>query len=127
MRATGPGFHLDTTSGEVECASLVVATGGLSIPKMGATGWGYDLARQFGHRVLPTRAGLVPLTFAGEEAGHWADLAGVSIIAATRGGPHRWVNGLLFTHHGISGPTVLQASASRSGTRSTTSGVPGCQ
>ena len=72
------GFHLHTTLGPVRCASLVVATGGLSIPSLGASGFGYAIARQFGHAVLPTRAGLVPLTLSGRPQEQLQDLAVVS-------------------------------------------------
>ena len=65
------GFRVHTTQGLFHCASLVVATGGLSIPSMGATGFGYEIARQFGHQVLPTRAGLVPLTLSGKHRSGW--------------------------------------------------------
>jgi predicted Rossmann fold flavoprotein len=104
------GFTLQTSSGQFRSQSLVVASGGLSIPRMGATGYGYQLARQFGHAVHPTRAALVPLTFSGKELECWKDLSGVALDVAVEAGGHRWQNGLLFTHLGISGPTVLQAS-----------------
>ncbi|HBD18998.1 MAG TPA: aminoacetone oxidase family FAD-binding enzyme, partial [Arenimonas sp.] len=74
----GGGYQLRTTRGPMRAPALVVATGGLSIPAMGATGFGYELARQFGHAVLPTRAGLVPLTLSGKHQEHYADLAGVA-------------------------------------------------
>jgi predicted Rossmann fold flavoprotein len=107
----GTGFTLATTQGTFACDSLVIASGGLSIPRMGASGYGYQLARQFGHTVTPTRAALVPLTFSGDELDCWERLSGLSVPVAIEADGHRWVNGLLFTHLGISGPTVLQASS----------------
>ena len=104
------GFELQTTAGPVRCDSLVVATGGLSIPAMGATGFGYDLAKQFGHEVLPVRAGLVPLTLSGKHLDHYAELAGVSLPVSARSGKARFDNALLFTHRGLSGPSILQVS-----------------
>ncbi|OPZ13938.1 MAG: tricarballylate dehydrogenase [Alphaproteobacteria bacterium ADurb.BinA280] len=73
VEKTDHGFRLRTTQGVFSAPALVVATGGLSIPSLGATGFGYTLAKQFGHRVLPTRAGLVPLTLSGTHADHWRD------------------------------------------------------
>ena len=109
------GFVLDTDRGAVQAAQLVVATGGLSIPKLGATDFGYRLARHFGHRLVEPRPGLVPLTF---DAGAWAPfstLAGLSLEVAIEAGSgkrrQRFVEDLLFTHRGLSGPAVLQASS----------------
>ena len=107
----GGGFRLRTALGERRAASLVVATGGLSIPKMGATGFGYELARAFGHAVLPTRAGLVPLTLSGKHLEHYADLAGVSLHVSARCGKARFDNAMLVTHRGLSGPAILQISS----------------
>jgi len=114
-RQTAAGFELDTARGRVGAAQLVVATGGLSVPKIGATDFGYRLARQFGHRVIEPRPGLVPLTF---EAAAWTPftpLAGVSMEVAIEAGlgkaRQRFVEDLLFTHRGLSGPAVLQASS----------------
>ena len=109
--APGGGFALRTTKGAMTAQSLVVATGGLSIPKMGATGFGYDIARQFGHAVLPTRAGLVPLTLSGKHQEHYADLAGVSVHVSARCGKARFDNAMLVTHRGLSGPAILQVSS----------------
>lgn len=106
------GFRVASSQGEFEAAALVVATGGLSIPKLGATGLAYDLARQFGLAVVPMRPALVPLLLGqGAEAG-WAALAGVSaeVVAQAGGGP-RFREKLLVTHRGLSGPAVLQASS----------------
>jgi predicted Rossmann fold flavoprotein len=112
VRKTDEGFAVLTTNGEVHADSLVVASGGLSIPSMGATGFGYELARQFGHNVLPTRAGLVPLTLSGKHLEHYQDLAGVALpVAEARVGKRSFRAGLLFTHRGISGPSILQISS----------------
>ncbi len=107
----GDGYVVQTTLGTVTATSLVVATGGLSIPRMGATGFGYALARQFGHSVLPTRAGLVPLTLSGTHLDHYADLAGVSLPVESVCSGQAFRGGLLFTHRGLSGPSILQISS----------------
>ncbi|MEX1197149.1 MAG: NAD(P)/FAD-dependent oxidoreductase [Pseudohongiellaceae bacterium] len=104
------GFRLETGQGTAACESLVVATGGLSIPTMGATGFGHDLARQFGLDVLPLRAGLVPFTLDGESLSWSRELSGVSLdITASCGVSFR--ENLLWTHRGLSGPAVLQLSS----------------
>lgn len=106
------GFRVGTSSGELRATSLVVATGALSIPSMGATGFGYELARQFGHAVLPTRAGLVPLTLSGKHQDSYQDMAGLALpLAQARVERQSFDAGLLFTHRGISGPAVLQISS----------------
>jgi len=104
-------YAVQTAQGSVTATSLVVATGGLSMPRMGATGLGYALARQFGHGVLPTRAGLVPLTLSGTHLDHYADLAGVSLPVESACDGQRFKGGLLFTHRGLSGPSILQISS----------------
>jgi len=112
VRKTEEGFNVMTSHGEVHAQSLVIATGGLSIPTMGATGFGYELARQFGHAVLPTRAGLVPLTLSGKHQERYQDLAGVALpLVETRVGKRAFRAGMLFTHRGISGPSILQISS----------------
>ncbi|MGC1550774.1 MAG: NAD(P)/FAD-dependent oxidoreductase [Rhodanobacter sp.] len=112
VKKTDEGFSVLTAHGEVHAESLVVASGGLSIPSMGASGFGYELARQFGHTVLPTRAGLVPLTLSGKHQEHYQDLAGLALPAVeTRVGKRSFRAGLLFTHRGISGPSILQISS----------------
>ncbi|MEA5444529.1 NAD(P)/FAD-dependent oxidoreductase [Gammaproteobacteria bacterium AB-CW1] len=110
------GFRLQTSAGLYSCESLVIATGGLSIPKMGASGFGYDLARQFGLTVLETRAGLVPFTLDERKLRDLSDLSGVSTeVEACAGGgsgPHAcFRENLLFTHRGLSGPAILQVSS----------------
>jgi predicted Rossmann fold flavoprotein len=112
VRKTPEGFSVLTTRGEVHAESLVVASGGLSIPSMGASGFGYELARQFGHVMQPTRAGLVPLTLSGKHQEHYQDLAGVALpMVETSVGKQGFRAGLLFTHRGISGPAILQISS----------------
>ncbi len=97
--------------GAITCEALVIATGGLSIPKIGATPFGYKIAEQFGVNVLPVRAGLVPLTFQNEMLDFCRALSGVSIDAIVRCGKAEFREGLLFTHRGLSGPSILQISS----------------
>ncbi len=110
-QADDGNFRLRTAQGRFEAASLVVASGGLSIPSMGASGFGYQLAQQFGHAVLPTRAGLVPLTLSGKHAERLHDLAGVSLPVEARCNDTSFRNFMLITHRGISGPAILQISS----------------
>ena len=105
------GFTVDTSRGRFEAASLVVATGGKSIPKMGATGLGYDLAKQFGLAVVPPRPALVPFTFGPELRAQLETLSGVSVDAEVSCGKTRFAEALLFTHRGLSGPAILQISS----------------
>jgi predicted Rossmann fold flavoprotein len=109
----GHGFVVHTGNMEFHAPALVVATGGLSIPKMGATGLGYDLARQFGIAVQECRPGLVPFVLNAEDRQLYCDLAGVSteVVAAVNGGPERFREKMLITHRGLSGPAVLQISS----------------
>ena len=134
LRVNGPpGFSVDTSAGSFACAAVVVATGGLSIPKMGATGFAYELARQFGHAIVEPRPGLVPLVFAPEDVERWCDLAGLSteVVASTEKQKRtQWTQSenakgamgrsrvqpqfrekLLITHRGVSGPAALQVSS----------------
>jgi predicted Rossmann fold flavoprotein len=115
VRSTEPGFELDTDRGLVRTPRLVVATGGLSIPKIGATDFGYRLARQFGHRIVDTRPALVPLTFDPVSWAPFAALSGaaVEVKIETGAGKGRatFAEDLLFTHRGLSGPAVLQISS----------------
>ena len=104
-------FHVATSAGAFHAPRLVVATGGKSIPKMGATGLAYALAREFGLRVVDTRPGLVPLTFSGDLLEATRPLAGLSVHASVRHGKTRFDEGLLFTHRGLSGPSILQISS----------------
>lgn len=103
-------WHVDSSRGRLRAESVVIATGGKSIPKMGATGWGYDIARQFGLEIVTPRPGLVPLTFADGVIEHTRGLAGVSVSAEVRHARAAFAEGLLFTHRGLSGPSILQIS-----------------
>ena len=105
------GFILRTADSELRTTALVVATGGLSIPKMGATSLGYDLARQFGLRIQPCRPALVPLTFNPEDRKRYCDLAGVSMEVTATIGRDRFREKMLVTHWGLSGPAILQISS----------------
>ncbi len=106
------GFEVALTDGSVaRYASLVVASGGKSIPKMGATGWGYDLARQFDLRVTETRPALVPLTFEAGLLEQTTPLAGVAVDAVVSAGKTKFEEAMLFTHRGLSGPAILQISS----------------
>jgi len=105
------GFLLATSAGAVSAQSLVVATGGLSVPPMGATGLGYEIARQFGHRLVPARAGLVPLTLTGRQLEDYRDLSGVSLPVEVSCNRQRFAAGMLITHRGLSGPAILQISS----------------
>lgn len=104
-------FAIETSRGRVEATSLVVATGGPSIPKMGATGIGYEIARRFGLKVVPPRPALVPLTFSDANKALCQKLAGVSVDAVVRFNKTSFREGLLFTHRGLSGPSILQISS----------------
>ncbi len=104
------GFLLSTSAGRYECESLVIATGGLSIPTMGATGFGYDIAKQFGHKVTRRDAALVPFTFKGPWLTLAQNLAGVAVPAHVSCAGQSFAEALLFTHKGISGPAALQIS-----------------
>jgi predicted Rossmann fold flavoprotein len=103
-------FELQTNTGPLECDSLVVATGGLSFPKIGATDFGYRIAKQFGLKSLATRPGLVPLLFSAEEQAAFGELSGISVEAAAVGNGTRFEENILFTHRGLSGPAILQVS-----------------
>ncbi|HWI11172.1 MAG TPA: NAD(P)/FAD-dependent oxidoreductase [Burkholderiaceae bacterium] len=115
VRHGAAGFELDTDRGSVRARQLVIATGGLSIPKIGASDFGYRLARQFGHAIEETRPALVPLTFDPVSWEPFAALSGLSLEAGIETGDGkartRFVEDLLFTHRGLSGPAVLQISS----------------
>ena len=104
-------FFVRTGETEYRAHALVVATGGISIPKMGATGFGYDLARQFGLNIVPTRPALVPLIFHPADRKRFSDLAGVSTEVIASAGNSSFREKMLFTHRGLSGPAILQASS----------------
>ncbi|CEJ10573.1 soluble pyridine nucleotide transhydrogenase [bacterium YEK0313] len=105
------GFHVALDQGSVVATALVVATGGKSIPKMGATGLGYELAERFGLRLVETRPGLVPLTFAPDLLARLGPLAGIAVDAVASHGRTRFAEAMLFTHRGLSGPAILQISS----------------
>ncbi|KXK35508.1 NAD(P)/FAD-dependent oxidoreductase [Nitrosomonas europaea] len=105
------GYRLNTSQGERTCTSLVIATGGLSIPKIGATPFGYQVAKQFGLNIIPPRPALVPLVFDGALLARCQTLSGLSVEADVRFGKRVFAEGLLFTHRGLSGPSILQISS----------------
>ena len=105
------GFIIASSAGSFNVGKLVIATGGLSIPAMGATGFGYDVARQFDHAILPTRAGLVPLTLSGRYSEQFSELSGVALPVRASVGRVQFENAMLITHRGLSGPAILQISS----------------
>jgi predicted Rossmann fold flavoprotein len=105
------GFAVVADQEEYRCRSLVVATGGPSIPKMGSSGFGYKIAEQFGLKIVPPRAALVPLTFDAALLAQFKDLSGVSVDAVVSRGKISFDEALLFTHRGLSGPAILQISS----------------
>ena len=107
---TDSGFVIETSQGTYHCESLVIATGGLSIPPLGGSGFGYELAQQFGHHVFPTRAGLVPFTFSDHFKEVTTRLSGNALDATLINDRHQFTEALLFTHRGLSGPSSLQLS-----------------
>jgi predicted Rossmann fold flavoprotein len=115
----GDNFFLVTDTGDIECDSVVIATGGLSIPKIGATDFGYRIATEFGLNVIETRPGLVPLTFDGPSWEAFAPLAGIALEVEVETGTNKgkgnkrghFREDLLFTHRGLSGPAILQISS----------------
>ena len=111
IEKTEAGFQLSVAGQTVNCQALVIATGGKSIPKMGATGFGYDIAAQFGVAVTPTRPALVPLTFETGLLERLKPLAGVALPARVTSGRIRFDEAMLFTHRGLSGPVILQISS----------------
>ena len=107
----GSSHSLQTPRFSVSCESLVIASGGYSIPTLGSTGFGFDFARSLGIPVLPTRAGLVPVTLEPRQLKNFVDLAGVSMDTVTEAGGTAFRENILFTHKGLSGPAILQASS----------------
>lgn len=108
---TAEGFRIETSTGPIACVSLVIATGGKSIPKMGATGYAYDVARQFGLNIIEPRPALVPFTLDGAKLDPVKELAGVSVEARVTCAKTSFEEGMLFTHRGLSGPSILQISS----------------
>ncbi|MGA2652941.1 MAG: NAD(P)/FAD-dependent oxidoreductase [Terracidiphilus sp.] len=104
------GFRVECSAGEFAAESVVVATGGLSIPKLGATGLAYELAAQFGLKVVTPRPALVPLVLGGDEAA-WTEIPGVAAEVVAQAGAAKFREKMLVTHRGVSGPAVLQASS----------------
>jgi predicted Rossmann fold flavoprotein len=111
VEKTERGFVVRHSGGTVSAKSLVIATGGKSIPKMGATGFGYDVATRFGLRIVETRPGLVPLTFEPNLLERLKPLAGVAVDAVVSCKKTKFAEAMLFTHRGISGPSILQISS----------------
>ncbi|MDD5276937.1 MAG: NAD(P)/FAD-dependent oxidoreductase [Methylovulum sp.] len=111
IEKTADGFIVKTGAGEFSCQSLVIATGGLSIPKMGATPLGYKIAQQFGLNVIPTRAGLVPLTLQPEDKERFSVLSGIAVPCVVSNKRQAFSENILFTHRGLSGPAILQISS----------------
>ena len=111
IEKTDNGYSLNTTLGPIDCQSLVVATGGLSIPTLGATGFGYQIAKQFGHTLLPTRAGLVPFTITDQLKEICTELSGTSVDCLVSCNDQSFRENILFTHRGLSGPAILQISS----------------
>ncbi|MEM7053408.1 MAG: NAD(P)/FAD-dependent oxidoreductase [Pseudomonadota bacterium] len=107
----GRPHRFSSPLGEMRCESIVVATGGYSIPKMGATGYGFDLARKLGMKVLPTRAALVPIVLNKRKQEQFEGLAGASLDTRTHADGPEFRENILFTHKGLSGPAILQASS----------------
>lgn len=105
------GFLLETSLGKTECESLVIATGGLSIPKMGATPFGYKIAEQFGLKVRQPVAGLVPFTLHDKDKANFASLSGIAVECIATTSHMSFRENLLFTHRGLSGPAMLQLSS----------------
>lgn len=103
-------FLIRTSKGEFECASLVIATGGLSIPKMCASPFGYRIAEQFGHSIIATSAGLVPFTLHDEDKARFSELSGIAVMCEVSNQGMTFRENILFTHRGLSGPAMLQLS-----------------
>lgn len=111
VEKTESGYSLTTSSGEYSCESLVIATGGLSMPKLGATPFGYKIAEQFGLKVLPTRAALVPFTLHDKDKDILAELSGIAVDVYASCNDTTFKEAMLFTHRGLSGPAMLQISS----------------
>lgn len=103
-------FIINSSSGEIKAKSVVIATGGLSIPTMGATGYGYQIAQQFGHEIVSTESALVPFTLSKEQLQRFDGLSGVSANVVVSCGHQHFREAMLFTHRGFSGPAMLQIS-----------------
>lgn len=108
---SGDGFVVKTSAGELRAPAVVIATGGLSIPKIGATAFGYEIARQFGLKLVKTAPALVPFVLGGADRENWCDLAGLSADVKARAGEAVFRENFLITHRGLSGPVMLQISS----------------
>jgi len=104
-------FTVNTSSGPFQANSLIIASGGLSFPKMGASPYGYNVARQFGHHVWPTQAGLVPFTLQPHDKDRFSELSGIAVEAIVSTERNQFRENILLTHRGLSGPAILQASS----------------
>jgi predicted Rossmann fold flavoprotein len=111
IERTRTGYRLTTSMGQIGSPSLVVATGGLSVPTLGASGFGYEIALQFDHNVLATRAGLVPFTITDQLRDLCAELSGTSVDCLVSSNNQSFRENILFTHRGVSGPAILQISS----------------
>ena len=111
VERAGEGFIIETGGGPIHSASLVIASGGLSIPKMGATNFGYELAKRFGHSIVPTYPALVPFTLGAEDLARYQDLAGIGLPVEASCHGQSFAAPMLFTHRGVSGPAMLQISS----------------
>ncbi|SDP76254.1 hypothetical protein SAMN05443582_109135 [Phyllobacterium sp. OV277] len=126
IEAVTDGYVVSLSGERVRCTSLVVACGGKSIPKMGATGFGYDIAKQFGLSLTETRPALVPLTFDENTLVPLKPLSGISVDAVVSHGKTKFAEAMLFTHRGLSGPSILQISSYwREGDMITVAMLPG--
>lgn len=105
------GYQIETSQGTLVSASLVIATGGLSMPKLGATPFGYQIAEQFGHSILPVRAGLVPFTLHDQDKEQFEPLSGTACPVSASNQNTSFKEAMLFTHRGLSGPAILQISS----------------
>ena len=104
-------FYIETSTGDFECESLIIASGGLSIPKIGASSFGYDIATQFSHDIIPTRPALVPLFLENNQLDIFSKLSGISNNSIVHYGKTSFHENILFTHKGLSGPAILQISS----------------
>jgi hypothetical protein len=111
VERAGEGFIIETGGGPIHAAALVIASGGLSIPKMGATNFGYELAKRFGHSGVTTYPALVPFKFSAEDLARYQDLAGIGLPVEASSNGQSFAAAMLFTHRGISGPAILQISS----------------
>ncbi|PCI18389.1 MAG: aminoacetone oxidase family FAD-binding enzyme [Piscirickettsiaceae bacterium] len=111
IKKTDTCFKINTSQGIYDTPSLVITTGGLSIPKMGATAFGYNVAKQFGHKVWPTTAGLVPFTLHDKDKSSFAELSGIAVEAIVSNPRTSFRENILLTHRGLSGPAILQVSS----------------